>query len=70
MTADAGSSRFLSRIGLFVMALLMATISSADCMTNLRGEVYCGAGRCMVDSKGTIWCSRHYEGDAKKTLDG
>ena len=55
---------------MIVMVMLMATISSADCMKDLSGEVYCGAGRCVVDSKGTIWCSRHYEGDAKKTLDG
>lgn len=70
MTANAGFSGILTRIGLFMMVLLMATISSADCMKDLSGEVYCGAGRCLVDSKGTIWCSRHFEGDAKKTLDG
>jgi hypothetical protein len=53
-----------------MMALLMATITSADCIKDLRGEVYCGAGRCIVDNKGTAWCSRHYDGDAKITLDG
>jgi hypothetical protein len=70
MITYAGSSRFLSRIGLLVMALLMAAITSADCLRNPRGEVYCGAGRCIVDSKGTVWCSRHYDGDAEITLDG
>ena len=70
MITYAGSSRFLSRIGLLVMALLMAAITSADCLRNPRGEVYCGAGRCIVDSKGTVWCSRHYDGDAQIKLDG
>ena len=70
MMANAGPSRYFNRFGLLVMALLMATITSADCMKDLRGEVFCGAGRCIVDSKGTIWCSRHYEGGAAITLDG
>jgi len=70
MITTAGPSRLSSRIGLLVMALLFATITSADCMKDLRGEVYCGAGRCIVDRKGTVWCSRHYDGDAEITLDG
>ena len=70
MITNVDSSRFLSRIGLFVMVLLMADITSAGCIKDLRGEVYCGAGRCIVDSKGAIWCSRHYEGGAAITLDG
>jgi len=70
MMTNAGTPRFLSRIGLLVMALLIAAIASADCLRDPRGEVYCGAGRCIVDSKGSVWCSRHYDGDAKITLDG
>jgi len=70
MIAIVDPSRFFSRIGLLAMALLMMTIASADCVKDLHGEVYCGAGRCMIDSKGTVWCSRHYEGGAVKTLDG
>lgn len=41
------------------MAFLMATIASADCIKDLHGEVYCGAGRCMIDSKGTVWRCPH-----------
>jgi len=70
MITNVDSSRFLSRIGLFVMVLLMADITSAGCIKDLRGEVYCGAGRCIVDSEGTVWCSRHYDGDAVITSDG
>jgi hypothetical protein len=70
MINKAGPSRYFSRIGLLVMALLIAAITSADCLRDPRGEVYCGAGRCIVDSKGTVWCSRHYDGGAEITLDG
>ena len=70
MSSDPGHRSFFQRIGLLSTTLLMAAIASADCIKDLRGEVYCGAGRCIVDSKGTVWCSRHYKGDAEKTLDG
>ena len=70
MITDAGFSRPLSRIGLLVMSLLVAAFASADCIRDLRGEVYCGAGRCLVDRNGSVWCSRHYDGDAEITLDG
>lgn len=55
---------------MLVMALLMPAISSADCINDSRGEVYCGAGRCIIDGTGTVWCSRYYDGDAERTLDG
>ena len=67
MMANAGPPSIFSRIGLLVMALLMAAITSADCLRDPRGEVYCGAGRCIIDSRGTVWCSRHYDGDAQIT---
>ena len=70
MITNAGPSGFFSRITLLVMALLMADITSADCVTDTRGEVYCGAGHCIVDTKGTVWCSQHYDGDVQITLDG
>jgi len=70
MIDNTGPSIFFSRIVLLVMALLMSTITSADCVKDLRGEVYCGAGRCIVDSKGTVWCSRYHDGDAEITSDG
>ena len=72
-TAMSGSttpSSSLNRIGLLFTMLLMATIASADCKKNLRGDVFCGAGQCLVDKDGTVWCSRHYEGGAALTLGG
>ena len=65
-----GFSLYSARIVLFVTALLASAITSADCVKDSRGEVYCGAGRCIIDSEGTVWCSRHYDGDAQITLDG
>lgn len=59
-----------ARLMLLVVAALFATIVYADCMQDIRGEVYCGAGHCLVDGEGKVWCSRFYEGDADKTLDG
>ncbi len=70
MITNAGPSRFLSRIGLLVIASLMVAVTSADCVLEMHGEVYCGAGRCIFDRKGTIWCSRYYDGDAEITSDG
>lgn len=54
----------------FAAALLIANIAVADCVEDLRGNVYCGAGLCVVDSKGVVWCSRHRDGDAEISLDG
>ena len=70
MITKTDPSRYFSRIGLLVVALPMAATTSADCGKDLRGEVYCGAGRCVVDIKGTVWCSRYYDGAAERTLDG
>ena len=70
MITNITASGIFSRTLLFAVALLMANITLADCITDTRGEVYCGAGRCTVDSKGTVWCSRHYDGDVEVTLDG
>lgn len=56
--------------GLLVTLWLLAPVVFADCAKNSVGEVYCGAGRCLNDRNGTIWCSRFYEGDAQITLKG
>lgn len=62
---------FLAGIVLLVMAVLIPAItSSADCLRDLHGEVYCGAGQCLADREGTIWCSRYYDGGAERTSDG
>ena len=42
----------------------------ADCLQTLHGDVYCGAGRCLVDKDGKVWCSRFPRGDAEKTIRG
>ncbi len=70
MMRSADPSRFFFGIGLLAMALLMPAITPADCLRDSRGEVYCGAGRCIFDTKGSVWCSRHYDGDVQITLDG
>ena len=70
MTANTWLVRFFSATGMLAILWLGAPVTSADCAADLRGEVYCGGGRCVVDSDGTVWCSRHYDGDARITLDG
>lgn len=50
--------------------LAAASVANAECLTDLRGNVYCGAGQCRIDKGGKIWCSRHYEGGALVTIDG
>lgn len=60
-------------LGLFVSLVtlcLLAPDASADCATDLYGEVYCGPGRCLTDLDGVVWCSRFEDGDAIKTLNG
>ena len=59
-----------SSIAIAFIFLSLSSLASADCLKDLRGEVFCGAGRCATDSNGKVWCSRHYEGDAQRTLDG
>jgi len=70
MTTNESHSRYLAGILLLVMLLVIPTISFADCQKDRFGEVYCGAGRCLSDSTGTVWCSRYYDGDAQRTSDG
>ena len=70
MMTAAGALKNFPRISLVLITLLLATVISADCITDLRGETYCGAGHCKIDSEGTVWCSRYYEGGAEITLEG
>jgi len=70
MTASGSPARYAAGIVLFVMVLVTPAISSAECLKDRYGEVYCGAGRCQTDTSGMIWCSRHYDGDAVRTSDG
>ena len=62
---------------LFFFYLLSLSIAYAECVKDLSGEVYCGAGNCVIESTikskskyGKIWCSRYYKGGAIKTLNG
>ena len=67
MTNKAGLSKEFLGAGLLMIALLMTASASADCTKDLRGEVYCGAGQCMADRDGIVWCSRYDDGDAVRT---
>lgn len=70
MMTNRTLSGYFVGTGLLVMALLIPAIASADCIKDMRGEVYCGAGRCVADEDGIVWCSRYYNGDAVRTMDG
>jgi len=70
MTAIGCFSKYLAGICLFGMMSLIQPITSADCLKDRYGEIYCGAGRCLTDSEGIVWCSRYYDGDAVRTSEG
>jgi hypothetical protein len=70
MTTNVISTRCLVILGLFVMGMVIPTFTSADCNKDRYGDVYCGAGKCMADVSGVVWCSRYYEGDAERMSDG
>ena len=58
---------------LWLMAISTIAVTepaSADCLKNLHGEVYCGAGDCRSDRSGRILCSRHFMGGAVRRSDG
>lgn len=63
-------SRYFAGTWLFVMMLVIPVFTSADCLKDRYGEIYCGAGRCLVDSSGVVLCSRYYDGYAERTSDG
>lgn len=42
----------------------------ADCVQTLHGDVYCGAGRCLIDRSGNVFCSKYYKGGAQRTIHG
>ncbi|MFT5702533.1 MAG: hypothetical protein ACI8ZB_005455 [Desulforhopalus sp.] len=69
-TTNGSSSRYCTSIVLFLMVLVIPAITSADCLKDRYGEVYCGAGQCEVDYNGIVLCSRYYDGYAERTSDG
>ncbi len=71
MTVNARTVRLVRQgAGLLTILCLLAPTAAADCARDAYGEVYCGAGRCMHDRNGTVWCSRYYEGGVERTRDG
>jgi hypothetical protein len=71
MTVNTGLLQLIRRsTGLLAILWLLAPAASADCATDVHGEVYCGGGRCMRDYNGTIWCSRTFQGDVQKSREG
>ncbi len=70
MTTNMNCLNIIFRAGLLAILMQIASFAEADCVTDLTGEVYCGGGRCIVDSNGKAWCSRYYDGAAAMTLDG
>jgi hypothetical protein len=53
-----------------VVLLVFCVPAWADCMRHSSGEIYCGAGQCVRDRGGTIWCSRFDDGAAVIARDG
>jgi hypothetical protein len=70
MVANEVSTRSAILIGLVASVSLYSGTTWGDCIKDFAGEVYCGAGRCIVDRQGTIRCSRHLDGGAMRDRDG
>ena len=71
MTVNVRVSRRIGLVaGLLVIMWSLAPGAFADCATDAYGDVYCGAGRCVRDRGGAVWCSRSYQGGAQLTRDG
>lgn len=70
MMTNENTLRCFASSSLLVMVLMIPAITSAECLKDRYGEVYCGAGLCQVDRGGIVRCSRYYEGAAERTSDG
>jgi photosystem II stability/assembly factor-like uncharacterized protein len=60
----------MRQLALLTVLAIGATCAIADCAKDLRGDVFCGGGRCVTDEAGIVWCARHDRGDALLTLNG
>jgi hypothetical protein len=60
----------LTLLTLLVAFWMLVPVSHAECDKDASGEVYCGGGRCLRDTEGVVWCSRHEDGDAMRMRDG
>lgn len=70
MPLDRRSLKYVACFGLLVVVLVTPALVAAECLKDRYGEVFCGAGKCMIDTEGTVWCSRYHDGDVDRTLDG
>ncbi len=52
------------------VAARAAAPAGADCVKDIEGEVWCGAGRCARDQDGVHWCSRFDDGGADTNREG
>lgn len=59
-----------TRLWQLVLFLAAADAAIAECVQTLHGDVFCGAGRCLVDRNGNVYCSKYHEGGAQKTIHG
>jgi hypothetical protein len=71
MTGQATRAKsFHNGLVVLVTLILSPAGAYADCAKDRTGEVYCGAGACISDRNGIIWCSRYYDGGAQRTRKG
>ena len=59
-----------SRAGWLLFGLMLVEVGFAECVQTLHGDVFCGAGRCLIDRSGNVLCSKHDRGDAEITIHG
>lgn len=62
--------RLILSVILFLACFAFSLVSRADCIADITGEIFCGAGKCMTDQSGAAFCSRHDRGDIILTMRG
>jgi hypothetical protein len=63
------SAKVPARALLLLLSMLTGQ-APADCLSNYRGEVFCGKGQCLYDLYGNVRCSAFRDGSAILNRDG
>lgn len=70
MVTSKNPLKYVAIISLIGIGLIIPVVTSAECLKDQYGEVYCGAGLCQIDRSGVVRCSRYYDGAAERTSNG
>ena len=54
----------------FLLLVLIASPALSECLSDSRGNTYCGQGPCVKDGEGEIFCAPHKDGTAVRNDGG